>query len=100
MSSALGQARAMRRFRKHRGGITGAVIVILAMVLSVFAPVLAPHEPNTTFKNRTLTTRGVPIGPDREFPLGADSLGRCEISRLLYGGRVSLSVAFAATALL
>ena len=41
----------------------------------------------------TLTTQGVPIGPDREFPLGADSLGRCELSRLLYGGRVSLSTA-------
>src|SRR5258706_11618268 len=99
MALALGEARALRRFRKHRGGLAGACIVLVAVFLSAFAPLVAPHEPNQTFKNRTLTTRGVPIGPDREFPLGADSLGRCELSRLLYGGRVSLAVAFASTIL-
>ena len=75
-------------------------LVILAVAVAVLAPLLAPHNPDEPFKSRTLTTRGIPIGPEREFPLGADTLGRCEFSRLLYGGRVSLSVAFAATALL
>jgi peptide/nickel transport system permease protein len=97
---ALGDPRALPRFRRHRGGVVGGCIVLCAVLLSLLAPVLAPHDPNTPFKSRTLTTRGVPIGPDREFPLGADSTGRCELSRLLYGGRVSLAVAFTATALL
>jgi peptide/nickel transport system permease protein len=97
---ALADSRAWRRFRKNRSALVGAVIVAFVVLVSLFAPVLAPHDPNVPFKSRTLTTRGVPIGPEREFPLGADSLGRCELSRLLYGGRVSLSVAFAATALL
>lgn len=88
------------RFRKSRGAMAGAVIVALTLVLSMFAPWIAPNDPDTPFKSRTLTTRGVPIGPDRQFPLGADPLGRCELSRLLYGGRVSLSVALASTALL
>jgi ABC-type dipeptide/oligopeptide/nickel transport system permease subunit len=67
------------------------------MLLSLAAPLLAPHDPNQPFKNRTLTTQGVPIGPTRDFPLGADTVGRCTLSRLLHGGRVSLAVAFAAT---
>lgn len=97
---ALVDSRAYRRFRNNRGAVAGAFIVATVVLASLFAPVLAPHDPNVPFKHRTLTDRGVPIGPDREFPLGADTLGRCELSRLLYGGRVSLSVAFAATALL
>ncbi|MEZ4410769.1 MAG: ABC transporter permease [Polyangiales bacterium] len=94
---ALLDPRAVRRFRRNRGAFAGAVIVALAVVLAVFAPVLAPHDPNLPFRGRTLTDQGVPIGPTREFPLGADAVGRCELSRLLYGARVSLSVAFAAT---
>lgn len=97
---ALSDSRALRRFCKNRGAVAGALIVVTAIFLALFAPLLAPHDPNQQFKARTLTMQGVPIGPDPEFPLGADSLGRCELSRLLYGGRVSLSVALAATALL
>jgi ABC-type dipeptide/oligopeptide/nickel transport system permease subunit len=97
---SLSDSRAYRRFRRSPASLVGALIVLLAMLVAVFAPLLAPHDPNMPFKARTLTTRGVPIGPDREFPLGADSLGRCELSRLLYGGRVSLAVAFAATVVL
>ncbi len=96
---ALLDPRAVRRFRRNRGALAGAVIVALAVVLAVFAPALAPHDPNQPFRGRTLTDQGVPIGPTWEFPLGADAVGRCELSRLLYGARVSLSVAFAATAI-
>lgn len=97
---AWSDSRAWRRFRKNPGSMVGAVIVLVAILVSALAPVLAPHDPDEPFKARTLTTAGVPIGPDRAFPLGADSAGRCELSRLLYGGRVSLSVALASTALL
>lgn len=89
--------RAIARFRRNRGAFAGLFIVALAVFLSALAPLLAPHDPDTPFKSRTLTTQGVPIGPTREFPLGADAVGRCELSRLLYGGRVSLIVAFAST---
>lgn len=91
--------RAVARFRRNRGALVGLAIVAVMIVLSAFAPLLAPHDPTAAFKSRTLTTQGVPIGPTREFPLGADPVGRCELSRLLYGGRVSLAVAFAATAI-
>jgi peptide/nickel transport system permease protein len=89
--------RALQRFKRNRGALAGAALVLTALVLSLLAPWLAPHDPNTPFKNQTLTAEGVPIGPTRSFPLGADTVGRDELARLLYGGRVSLAVAFAAT---
>jgi peptide/nickel transport system permease protein len=94
---ALVDPRALARFRRNRGALLGGALVVLVMLLSLAAPLLAPHDPNQPFKNRTLTTQGVPIGPTRDFPLGADTVGRCTLSRLLHGGRVSLAVAFAAT---
>lgn len=91
--------RALARFRRNKGALVGLAIVVAMVALSLLAPLLAPHDPNASYKSRTLTAEGVPVGPSREFPLGADSVGRCELSRLLHGGRVSLSVAFAATAI-
>jgi peptide/nickel transport system permease protein len=71
-------------------------VVALAVVL---APWLAPHDPDEAFTARALDDLGLPVGPSPGFPLGADSLGRCELSRLLYGGRVSFVVALVATAI-
>lgn len=94
---ALVDPRAIARFKKNRGAFVGAALVALVMLFSLLAPVLSPHDPNLPYRNETLTTEGVPIGPTARFPLGADPVGRCELSRLLYGGRVSLAVGFAAT---
>jgi len=91
--------RALARFRRNKGALVGLAIVVAMVALSLLAPLLAPHDPNASYKSRTLTAEGVPVGPSGEFPLGADSVGRCELSRLLHGGRVSLAVAFAATAI-
>jgi ABC-type dipeptide/oligopeptide/nickel transport system permease subunit len=96
---ALVDPRALGRFRRNRGAVIGLIIVAFAVLVAVFAPWIAPHDPNMPFKSRTLTSRGVPIGPTREFPLGADAVGRDELARAVYGARVSLSVAFAATAI-
>jgi len=96
---ALVDPRAVARFRRNRGALLGGLLVAVVMILSLAAPLLAPHDPNLPFKQRTLTAQGIPVGPTREFPLGADTVGRCTLSRLLYGGRVSLAVAFAATAI-
>jgi peptide/nickel transport system permease protein len=91
--------RALARFRRNKGALVGLLLVVVMVTLSLLAPWLSPHDPNVSYKSRALTAEGVPVGPSREFPLGADSVGRCELSRLLHGGRVSLSVAFAATAI-
>lgn len=62
------------------------LVILAAIVLAVvFAPLLAPHDPYTTSIARRLKPIGTP-----GYPLGTDELGRCILSRLLYGGRVSL----------
>jgi peptide/nickel transport system permease protein len=65
-----------------------AAVVILAIVLSaVFAPWIAPADPYRVSMLRRLR----PIG-DALYPVGSDELGRDMLSRLIYGGRLSLLI--------
>jgi ABC-type dipeptide/oligopeptide/nickel transport system permease subunit len=91
--------RAWRRFRKNKGAVAGAVLVLVVTCTAFLGPLFAPHDPHTQFTDTLLRDDGTPVGPgEREgFPLGADQLGRGELSRLLYGGAVSMQVAFFAT---
>jgi peptide/nickel transport system permease protein len=66
------------------------MVVLLALVLaSAFAGLLTDHDPTEINLGRALRP------PDAINPLGTDHLGRDELSRILYGGRVSLSIGFA-----
>jgi peptide/nickel transport system permease protein len=69
----------------------GLAIVIFLLVEAIFAPLLAPHPPEVQFP-QGLTATGQPVGSSPTFPFGADELGRDELSRLIYGARVSLLV--------
>jgi len=73
--------------RLSRDPVTLAFGAILLLILlsAIFADVLAPADPFKT----SMIKRLKPIGTDG-FPLGADELGRDMLSRLLYGGRLSL----------
>jgi len=72
---------------KRKGQIiVGLTLIVLSILLAVAAPLLAPHDPNTT--NLALKN----ASPSAEYPLGCDHMGRCEISRLLYGTRYSLGL--------
>lgn len=90
--------RAFRRFKKNRGAVAGGVLVLSVTLVGFVGPMLAPHTPDQIF-DEGLTDDGTPVGPNEVFALGADNIGRDELSRLLYGGRVSLSVALAAVAI-
>ena len=65
--------------------------VLALIILPVVAPWLAPHPPNETHPGL------VAVGPTREFPLGTDALGRCVLSRVLYGTRISSMIGMAVT---
>ncbi len=78
--------RAWREFRKNRAAVIGAVFLILIMLAAVFADRLAPYDP----LQRSVEDRLQ--GPSSTHPLGTDSIGRDMLSRMLYGGRVSLQV--------
>ncbi len=82
---------ALVRFTRHRLAILGAVMVVLLILSAVFAPDIAPRNPLYI----DLVNRFTPPLHGR-FVLGTDPLGRDLLSRLIYAGRISLTVGFAA----
>jgi peptide/nickel transport system permease protein len=93
-------SRAWRTLRSDPTFWIGAAAVALVCATAVFAPLVAPHDPNLAFRVRDggLTTRGDPVGFSATFPLGTDRLGRDELSRLIFGARTSLTVGVLANA--
>ena len=65
----------------------GLLLIVFLCVSAVFAPVIAPHSPDEINPSAKFAE------PSAEYPLGADQLGRCEFSRLIYGARLSLGIA-------
>ncbi len=81
----------LRRFLRHRLAVLGVVLIALLGIGAGGAPWLAPHDPDEI----AIAERYVPpLSADRL--LGADDLGRDVLSRLMYAGRISLSVGIAA----
>jgi peptide/nickel transport system permease protein len=74
-----------RRFRRHPGAIAGSIVFAL-IVLSVLLAPLSPYDPNAS----QISERYQP--PSWQHPMGTDALGRDLLTRVLYGGRISLSV--------
>ena len=87
-------AAARRRFFRHRLAIVGLVIVTVVILMSVFAPLLSPWNPNFVD-----LSRGSRMPPDSAHILGTDVSARDIWSRVLYGGRTSLIVGFVAVGL-
>ncbi len=78
-----------RRLRRDRFAIIGLLVVALAVASAMLAPYLAPHDPYRVSSSTRLLPPGTP-----DHLLGTDDIGRDMLSRLLYGGRISLWVAF------
>jgi peptide/nickel transport system permease protein len=83
--------RAWKAFRRHRLAVAGAVFVVLVLLVAALAPWLAPHDPYelATGPNGEIAFTAP---PSRVFPLGTDSVGRDVLSRLIFGGRVSITI--------
>lgn len=74
----------MPRLPGSIGLAVGSTIIVVLLVVAVFAPLLAPHDPNAVSLSETL------IGSSPGHLLGTDSAGRDILSRLVYGTRLSL----------
>lgn len=83
------------RFRRNQSALTGAFLVALVLAVALFGPLFAPYPPDLQFEDAL--TDGAPVAPSATYWLGADVMGRDELSRLLFGGRISLAVALSAT---
>jgi peptide/nickel transport system permease protein len=70
----------------------GAMILIFFIILAIFSPQIAPYDP-TQRVGRALTP------PNDQFIFGTDNLGRDVLSRVIYGARIALMIAFIAVAI-
>ena len=84
----------LRRFRKHRLAVISSFVMLLIFGVSVFAPQISPFEPQElTVGNYFLPAVSVQEATGRVHYLGTDNIGRDYFSRLIYAGRISLTVA-------
>ena len=78
--------RIIRRLKRNRLVIIGAAVILILLFAGLFAPFIAPHSPiEQNLSYRLLL-------PNMKYPLGTDNLGRCILSRLIYGTRISLRI--------
>ncbi len=82
--------RTLHYLLKNKLAIIGGIFVFLVFVLSVFAPWIAPFNPSR------IDISSILVGPSISHPFGTDDLGRDVLSRMLWGGRISLEVGFVA----
>ncbi len=85
-----------KRIQGHQGMTIGSMIVVLIILMALFAPFLAPHDP---YQQDLLNRLIPPIWDSRgssEHILGTDHLGRDYLSRLIYGARISLLIGIGA----
>src|SRR5215212_1159130 len=92
-----------RRFRRDRVALVAAGFVVLAILVALFAPLIVDvtGAPKPNVQNSDLLDDfGSPSGPSSENWLGVDQRGRDVFSRVVYGARISLLVAFLSTAII
>jgi peptide/nickel transport system permease protein len=88
---------ALPRWLRSGRVVAGLVIVVLVALAAVLAPLVAPNDPQEQHLVAILLPPAWSAGGDAAFPLGTDSLGRCVLSRLIYGARVAMTVAIFAS---
>ena len=82
--------RTLRRLRQHRLVLLGSSIIALMVLVGLWGPQLAPHDPELMDFAKLFAA------PSWQHPFGTDNFGRDIFSRILYGARVSLQVALIA----
>jgi len=81
------------RLRRSPGAMIGLALIVLLVLTALTADLIAPQGIDDQDLRKGL------LPPSREFPLGTDEFGRCLLSRIIHGSRVSLQVAIIATAI-
>lgn len=77
---------ALQQFKKNKIAVISLIIIISLAFIALFAPFIAPHDPIEQNLEKRLSPSS------KEYPMGTDELGRCLLSRIIYGTRISLQV--------
>lgn len=77
----------LKRFISHKGAFYTILAIAVIALIGIFAPVIAPNDPYAVDILNKFAK------PSLEFPLGADHLGRCLLSRMIWGIRPTLGLA-------
>ncbi len=75
-----------RSYRRHKPAMIGTIIILIFALTAIFAPYISPWDPVKTNLDAMLQP------PSAQHIMGTDELGRDLLTRILYGGRVSLSI--------
>ncbi|MFW5994393.1 MAG: ABC transporter permease [Halanaerobiaceae bacterium] len=84
----IGRSRVLKRLLFNKKAIAGGILLLIIALSAIFAPSLTPHSPI----DQSMMNRLEP--PSSEHLLGTDNYGRDIFTRILYGGRLSLSIGF------
>ena len=91
----------LRRFKHNKSAVFGLIIMLFMIFCAIAADFIAPNDPYPSppllankLKPGFWSDEGAP-----GMPLGSDGLGRCVLSRIIYGARVSLTAGFVAVAI-
>ncbi len=91
--------RSARTFMRNRSAVVAVGVVLLFVLIAIFAPWIAPHDPNETDLLLRLQPPVWMEGGDWSYLLGCDGLGRDLLSRIIYGSRVSIFIGTAVVVL-
>jgi peptide/nickel transport system permease protein len=93
-------AEALRRLRRNPAAVTGAVILLLFVLVALIGPFLVPYSPTSTaWADQVKEGQNIIPGPSAEHWFGLDHNGRDEFSRVIVGARQTLLVGVVATTL-
>ena len=86
-------------YRENRGAVAGLVFLALIILGAIFAPLVAPHNPDEQFRTVLLQPPAWQQGGSWTFPMGTDDVGRDVLSRLIFGARFSLFIGLVVVAI-
>ena len=87
------------QFRRHHLAVAGLCVLLALGLSAIFVPYVSPYPPElSTFQERRAAMVNKDMPPSLAHPMGTDPLGRDIMTRLLYGGRISLTIGLLATA--
>lgn len=81
----------LRSFKKNKTAAVSGIIIILVIIMAIFAPFIAPHDPYLINLNNQF------LKPCSKYLIGTDMYGRDILSRIIYGSRISLMIGLVPT---